>query len=33
MDNLKEMNKLLEKYKFPRLNQEEREKYELTNHK
>ena len=26
MDNLQEMDKLLEKYNFPKLNQEEREK-------
>ena len=32
MDNLEEMDKFLERYNLPRLNQEER-KYEQTNHK
>ena len=32
MDNLKEMDKFLEKHNLPRLNQEER-KYESANHK
>ena len=34
MDNLEEMNKFLERYNVPRLNQEEiNRKYEQTNHK
>ena len=32
MDNLEEMDKFLERYNLPRLNQEET-KYEQTNHK
>ena len=33
MDNLEEMEKFLERYNLPRLNQEEREKNEWRNHK
>ena len=33
MNNLEEMDKFLERYKLPKLNQEEIENYEQTNHK
>ena len=33
MDNLEEMDKFLERYNLLRLNQEETEKHEQTNHK
>ena len=33
MDNLEEMDKFLEKYNFPKLNQEEIEKSQQTHHK
>ena len=32
MKNLEEIEKFLEKYNLPRLNQEEREKYEYINY-
>ena len=33
MDNLEEMDKFLERYNLPRLNQEEIENINITNHK
>ena len=33
MDSLEEMDKFLERYNLPRLNQEEKKKYEQINHK